>query len=103
MIAKRGVSIRMFLLGLLITEILAIVGLTWWLWYQNGQRAVAEVETHLRDEISARIAQRIDHFLSLPDQINQINEDAYRMGRLNLADTESMEEYVWRQLNAFES
>jgi len=103
MIAKRGVSIRMFLLGLLITEILAIVGLTWWLWYQNGQRAVTEVEAHLRDEISARIAQRIDHFLSLPDRINQINEDAYRMGHLNLADTESMEEHVWRQLTAFES
>jgi adenylate cyclase len=103
MTAKRGVSIQTFLLGLLIMEILVVVGITWWLWYQNGQQAVSEVETHLRDEISARIAQRIDHFLSLPDRINQINEDAYRMGRLDLTHIESMEEYVWRQLTAFES
>jgi adenylate cyclase len=84
-------------------EIIVIVGLTGWLWYQNGQKAVKEVASHLRDELTARIHQHIEKFLETPPLVNQINADAYNMGHLNLDDVEQLEEYFWRQINAFEN
>jgi adenylate cyclase len=96
-------SIRNVLLFLLMGEITVIIGLTGWLWYQNGQKAVKEVASHLRDELTARIHQHIEKFLETPPLINQINADIYNMGGLNIDDVEQLEEYFWRQINAFEN
>lgn len=101
--AGRQLSIRTVLLVLLIGEILAVVGVTWWLWYRHGQRAVHDVESQLRNELTDRIHDHILGFLKTPDRINQVNEDAHRMGRLPLEDVEKLREYLWRQLRAFDS
>jgi adenylate cyclase len=100
-IVRRRLTIRNLLLLLLIGEIIVIVGFTWWLWYRNGQTAVAEVEKHLGDELTARVHQHIQTFTATPPLINQINADAYLMGRIQLDDVEQLEEYFWRQLKAF--
>ncbi len=99
----RKVSIRTVLLSLLIGEIVVLVGVTWWLWYSNGQKAIHEVEGRLRSEIAARIQQHLDRFLAEPDRVNQINEDAYRSGQLDLSDVEALEPHLWRQMQVFDT
>ncbi len=101
-ILRQQLTIRNLLLVLLMGEILIIVGFTWWLWYRNGQTAVAEVEKHLRNELTARVHQHIQAFMAKPPLVNQINADAYRMGRLGLEDVEQLDEYFWHQIKAFE-
>jgi adenylate cyclase len=103
MFSIKQISIRNVLLFLLMGEITVIIGLTGWLWYQNGQKAVKEVASHLRDELTARIHQHIEKFLETPPLINQINADVYNMGGLNIDDVEQLEEHSWRQINAFEN
>lgn len=103
MFPLKQISIRNALLFLLMGEIIIITGLTGWLWYQNGQKAVKEVASHLCDELTARIHQHIEKFLETPPLINQINADIYNMGSLNIDDVEQLEEYFWRQINAFEN
>jgi adenylate cyclase len=101
-ILRQQMSIRNVLLVLLIGEIILIVGFTWWLWYRNGRAAVTEVERHLRDELTARVHQYIEAFVATPPLVNQINADAYRMGRLDLENVDQLEDYLWRQIKAFE-
>jgi adenylate cyclase len=103
MFPLKQISIRNALLFLLMGEIIIITGLTGWLWYQNGQKAVKEVASHLCDELTARIHQHIEKFLETPPLINQINADVYNMGSLNIDDVEQLEEYFWKQINAFEN
>ena len=103
MFSLKQISIRNVLLFLLMGEIIIIIALTGWLWYQNGQKAVKEVASHLRDELTARIHQHIEKFLETPPLVNQINADVYNMGGLNIDDVEQLEEYFWRQINAFEN
>lgn len=69
MFPLKQISIRNALLFLLMGEIIIITGLTGWLWYQNGQKAVKEVASHLCDELTARIHQHIEKFLETPPLI----------------------------------
>ena len=80
-----------------------LVGVTWWLWYRNGQEAIQEVEGRLRHEFAARITQHLDRFLAEPDRVNRINEIAYLAGELDLSDVERLEARLWKQMQVFES
>ena len=100
---RKQLSIRNVLLVLLVGEIAVVVGFTWWIWYRNGQEAVAEVEQHLRRELTARVHQHIEQFVAMPALLNSVNFDAYNMGRLGIEDVAELEDYLWRQLKTFES
>ncbi len=88
MFSLKQVSILNVLLSLLMGEIIVIIGLTGWLWYQNGQKAVNDVASYLRDELTVRIHQHIEKLLETPLLVNQIKADIYNMGNLNLDDVE---------------
>jgi two-component system sensor histidine kinase ChiS len=79
------------------------VGLTGWLSLRNGQRAVNDVTTQLRSEVTARIQQELDNFLSTPYLVNQINIDDIRVGHLDLNNLQNWLPHIWRQLQLFDS
>ena len=95
------VSIRTALVVLVVGEIAIMVGLTSWLWYRNGRVAIRRVETELRTEVTARVKARIEDLLAQPVRINQINHDAFEMRLLDIEDAAKLEEYFWRQIQAF--
>ncbi|NES71700.1 MAG: adenylate/guanylate cyclase domain-containing protein, partial [Okeania sp. SIO2D1] len=84
-------------------QIFGAVGLTGWLSLRNGQQAVNEVTTQLRNEVSTRIQERLKDYLEAPKVIAQINWDAINLGHLNLQDTASLTQQFWRQRFLFDS
>jgi len=96
------VPLRTVLIVPFVLQIFAAVGLTGWLSLRNGQKAVNDVATQLRSEITAHIRARLEAFVETPRLINQINEAAIRQGQLNLEDSKAMERYFWQQIQFFE-
>jgi|GEM_PF-809013 len=69
--------------------------------YQNGQKAVKEVATQVRNEAGSRIHQHLDNYLATPTQLNRTNADAIELGVLDLQNFEAAGKYFWRQMKIF--
>ncbi|MBD3882463.1 response regulator [Phormidium tenue FACHB-886] len=78
-------------------QVFVAVGITGWLSLQNGQKAVNDVASQLRAEVSNRINQRLDSYLEAPHAINRINALAYTQGRLDLSNLRGLDSYFWGQ------
>ena len=59
-----------------ILQIFTAVGLTGYVSLRNGQKAVNDVASQLRSELTARIQQQIRTYVETPHSINQINANA---------------------------
>lgn len=86
-----------------VAQILVAVGLTGWLSLRSGQRAVNQVATQLRREITHRIQDQLDNYLETPHQLNQMNADAARLGQVDLNDLRGLELRFWRQIQLYNS
>ncbi|WP_293126894.1 adenylate/guanylate cyclase domain-containing protein [Okeania sp. SIO1I7] len=97
------IPLRAILIVPFVVQIFGAVGLTGWLSLRNGQQAVNEVTTQLRNEVSTHIQERLKDYLEAPKVIAQINWDAINLGHLNLQDTASLTQQFWRQRFLFDS
>jgi signal transduction histidine kinase len=95
------VSLRSALVYPFVLQIFLAVGLTGYISLRNGQRAVNEVASQLRQEISNRIQERLADHSEIPHLINQVNSDAVRRGELRTQDPDS-ERYLWQQIQYLE-
>ncbi|HEC84791.1 MAG: hybrid sensor histidine kinase/response regulator [Candidatus Parabeggiatoa sp. nov. 2] len=93
--------LRTVLIIAFVTQIFAAVGLTGWLSFHNGQRAVEDIATQLRSQITARIHQHLQNYMAKPHFVNQINVDAIRLGMFNLTDIRQLDNYFWHQIQRF--
>lgn len=94
-------SLRNVLIAAFVPQIFAAVGLTGWLSFHNSQRAVDDLATQLRNEVTARIQQHLQTYMAMPHLANQINVDAIRIGQLDLGNIQSLDNYFWRQIQTF--
>ncbi len=95
------VPLRAVLIVPFVLQIFAAVGLTGYLSFRNGQQAVSDLATELQEEVSTRILQKLDIYLSKPHLINQLNADAGRVGLLNPQNLRSFQIYFWKQMQQF--
>ena len=86
-----------------VLQIVAAVGLVGYLSFRNGQRAVNDLVSQLQQEITFRVKERVQVYLETPHLVNQINEDAARLGVLDFNDLESSRSYFWKQVLRFKS
>ena len=96
-----GIPLRLVLTVPFVLHVVFVAGLVGLLSFRNGQRAVDSVTRELRDEIGARIEERLLSFLDTPRHINQVNEAALRRGRLDAHDPSALEGHFWDQVRAF--
>ncbi|MGB3612413.1 MAG: ATP-binding protein [Elainellaceae cyanobacterium] len=82
-------------------EVFAAVGLVGFFSLRNGERAVLDLATQLQKEVSDRIDLHLEHYLSASTQVNRINAEAIRLGKLNVNDAEAMEQRFWQQIRIF--
>ncbi|MGL5060143.1 MAG: PAS domain S-box protein [Microcoleus sp.] len=90
-------SLRLILLVPLVVQISVAVGVTGWLSFRNGQKAVNDLATRLSLEVAARSK---EHFQSFGDQSHlflQMNAAAIAAGNLDLEDFPNLENYLWQQ------
>ncbi|BCL33907.1 ATP-binding protein [Nostoc sp. MS1] len=84
-------------------QITLTVGLIGYLSFRNGQKAVNEVASELRQEIANHVRQDLQTFLSTPHQILNGNKNALQFGLLNMQDISAWEPYLMQQLEIFPS
>ncbi|HHP7243423.1 MAG TPA: hypothetical protein ACFE0H_01920, partial [Elainellaceae cyanobacterium] len=63
---SKRVPIRAVLVVPFILQISAIVGITGWLSWRNGQEAIHNIASELEDEVSQRIEQKLESHLRVP-------------------------------------
>ncbi len=96
-------SLQTVLVVPFLVQIVSTVGVVGWLSFQNGQRAVNDVATQLRGEITARIKDRIENYMSIPHIVNHLNVQAIKLGQLNLQDKQKLEQHFIEQIQYFDS
>lgn len=99
----RRLPLRAVLIVPFVLQIFAAVGLTGFLSLRNGQKAVNDVATQLRSEVTARIDQNLKNYLSVPHQITQINQDVINLGWMNTQQPRDWGLHFWQQQQIFSS
>ncbi len=99
---KQGVSLSLILVLPFVVQIFAAVGITGYLSFRNGQKAVNDLATQLQEEVSDRVALHLDHYLNTAVAINQLNLDALETGLLDLENPQQTKFYFWKQIKLFQ-
>ncbi|MEZ2236798.1 ATP-binding protein [Microcoleus sp.] len=99
----RSLPLRTVLVVPFVLQIFAAVGVVGYLSFRNGQQAVNEVASQLRQEISDRISERVQAYMTFPHQLNQFKANAFELGDLNLQDTARIQRHFWKQLQTFDT
>lgn len=94
-------SLRSILIVTFISQITIVVGLVGFLSQNNAQKAVNEVVSQLRQEITQRIKQELDVYLKTPHIINSLNANAYALGQWDLEKCEKLERNFAHQIRLF--
>ncbi|MGF1494536.1 MAG: response regulator [Microcoleaceae cyanobacterium] len=97
------IPLRTILIVPFVAQLLGAVGLVGYISFRNGQKAVNDIASQLRNEVTIRTDEYLDNYLKLPHKVNKINADAVRLGILNAYDFSLMERYFWQQLQEFET
>jgi Signal transduction histidine kinase len=93
--------LRVVLIVPFVLQIVGAVGLVGYLSLRNGQKAVNNLASQLMSEVSSRVEQNLQVYLTTPHQINQSKLDAVKLGLLNIEDLSSWEKYLWRQVQLY--
>ncbi|AUB37059.1 DNA-binding response regulator, OmpR family, containings REC and winged-helix [Nostoc flagelliforme CCNUN1] len=93
--------LRVALVVPFVLQISAAVGLTAFLSLKNGQKAVNEVATQMRDEVTTRIHQHVTDYIKIPQLVTQLNAKSVHIGELSLKDPKSLEHHLWHQIQLF--
>ncbi len=95
--------LRTVLILAFVSQILVAVGLTGWLTFRNGQTAINDLATRLRQEITQRVSQHLKTYLAMPHLVNQNNADAIRLGLLDITRIRTLDRYFYQQAQNFQS
>ena len=101
---KHKISLRLVLIIPFLIEVCIIVGLVGFLSYQNGKQAVNDVAAQLREKVTSEIRVYIKNYLKTAILINKLNEDAIKLGNLDLDITRQntkTELYLWKMIQNF--
>lgn len=96
-----SLPLRAVLIVPFVVQISFAVGLTGWVAWRNGQRAVNDLAQQLRDEVTLRIDQRLNTLLQIPPQINHLNQNALRLGYISPTNLEQMYRHFFAQAQEF--
>ena len=94
-------SLRTVLIVPFVLQIFAAVGLTGYLSLKNGEKAVNELASKLREEVSQRIDLHLHGYMNTPKQLAQLNAEAIDMKLLDTNNREQLEQFFWKQVKTF--
>ncbi|PSN17273.1 diguanylate cyclase, partial [filamentous cyanobacterium CCP5] len=97
----RPSSLRLMFTVPVLVQIVAAVGLVGYLSFRNGQQAVEDLATQLRDEISARIQRELRSYFGAPHAINRLNAAAFTYGELDVVGAQSGEHLLFQQMKIY--
>jgi signal transduction histidine kinase len=89
------------ILACLVLQIPATVGLTGYLSFKNGQKAVDSLANQLTNEIGDHVEQNLEDYVAVPQLITRLNADKVRAGALDPNNLSEVQLYLWRQFHQF--
>ena len=93
--------LRTVLIVPFILQIVGAVGLVGYLSFRNGQKAVNNLASQLMSEVSLRVEQNLQAYVTTPHQINQSKLDAVWLGLVKMEKLSAWEKYLWRQVQLY--
>ena len=90
-------SLSLVLLIPLVVQISVAVGVTGWLSFRNGQKAVNDLAIRLSLEVAARTKENFRSFGDVSHLFLQMNTAAIASGNLDPEDFPNLERYLWNQ------
>ncbi|NJR39659.1 MAG: hypothetical protein HC781_13640 [Leptolyngbyaceae cyanobacterium CSU_1_4] len=97
---SRTVSLQVILTGLVL-QIPASVGLTGYLSFKNGEKAVDDLATQLTHKIGEQVEQKLKDYLIVPQLITRLNADQVRAGMVDLNNLSEVQLFLWRRFQQF--
>jgi signal transduction histidine kinase/CheY-like chemotaxis protein len=92
----RAVPLQLVLVVPFVLQVFAIVGMTGYLSLRNGQKAVNEVSSQLRQEMSDRINLQVLTYLEKSYTVGQTIATITQEGQLDLTDVTKLEHTFWQ-------
>lgn len=93
---KKQISLRLLLIVPFVLQIAGIVSVISYLSFKNGQKAVTEILSQLKNEIILRTEENITNDLSTAIKINQANVNLIKLKIFNLQNLSKWETYIWQ-------
>ncbi|GAB4438274.1 MAG: hypothetical protein OHK0035_27260 [Cyanobacteria bacterium J069] len=81
-----------------VAQIIGVVGLVGYLSFRNGQKAVNDLATQLRQELTARIERELQGYFAVPHEINRLNASAFTLGDLDIETASRGESQFYQQM-----
>lgn len=98
----KKLPLRLVLVLPFVLQIFTVVGLTGYLSFRNGQKAVNDLATRLQGEVSDRIDQHLDSYLADPRKLSQISGDAIDLGLLDPQNQAKLGHFFWKQMRLYD-
>lgn len=98
---SRRISLSLLLAIISVSQIVVAVGITGYLCFQNGEKAVRKLATQLRQEATRHTTQGIEYYITVPQQVNQINKTAVQLGQLDIENKRALEKHFWELFKIF--
>ena len=102
-VSRKQIPLRWLLIVPFVVQIFTAVGLVGYFSFKNGQKAVDDLAEQLMGKASQQVADHLNAYLALPQQINQLNTNAIATGQLDLTNLDAAGKYFWQQSNAFKN
>ena len=96
--ASGKVPLRTVLIVPFVLQIVSTMGLVGYLSFTNGQQAVSNLATKLQLGVNAHVADQINTYLEVANQVNKSNVSAFRRGFWRFDDFPSQERQAWEQM-----
>ncbi len=98
----RAFPLQLVLIVPFLLQVFGAVGLVGYLSFKNGEKAVHDLGEQLIKRTCSEVSDHLDAYLSIPQQVIQINADVIRMGLLDLRDRKTQGKYLWHQMQAYD-
>ncbi|MEY3219983.1 MAG: hypothetical protein RIT27_1340 [Pseudomonadota bacterium] len=97
------IPLRVTLVVPFVLQLMIVAGLIGFLSWQSSSKAVKEVASQLREEITAKVSGHLSNFLSQPHLTNRLTSNALLSGNLKIEDSMERETYFWGLLRSFDA
>jgi signal transduction histidine kinase len=99
----KKLPLRLILIFPFVLEIFVAVGLVGYLSFIQGKKAVNDLAGQLVNKAGQQVDEHLNQYLTLPQQLIQMNVDAINDGQLDFNDQRANERYFWRQAKSFKN
>ena len=93
-----ALPLRILLILLGVGQIVGTVGLVGYLSFRNGQKAVNDLASQLRHELTVRIQQELESYFATPHEINRLNANAFTQGLMDVPGAAYGESQLYQQM-----